>query len=84
MIYKIDQRGIFLTGVIQIAYDTFMKACESRVSRIPDKNLYAINYDIYWVYSTGLAIKWLRILSLGDNHKIRNHLVANVLLLRQA
>ena len=28
-------------------------------------------------YCTGLATKWLRILSLGGIDKIRNHLVAN-------
>ena len=30
-----------------------------------------------WPNSIGLATKWLRILSLGGNGKIRNHLVAN-------
>ena len=37
-------------------------------------------YIIQW-NDIGLATKWFRILSLGDNYKIRKHLVAKPILL---
>ena len=49
--------------------------CESCIFRQP-KGLSFVAVTFVWIYAW-LATKWLRVLSISSNEKIRNHLVAN-------
>ena len=54
--------------------------CKRKTKR---KYIMYINNVTIIIYRHIIATKWLRILSLGGNYKIRNHLVANLIIVKR-